>query len=253
MRGRTMSTNGSMSTSKLRRKILLWFACLVVAIVALLGSLYAIFVPGLSSALNEPPAAETLIATWLLHQSVPEAAKKSVNPLGADPADIAAGKELYREKCEVCHAYDGAGKTTIGSGEYPRPPALRSTAIAATPDGELFYHIRNGIRNTGMPAWDLPDPKIWQLVAFIRNLPEVAQMTPGAAAALSSAVPAAMPPGHGHYVGSIACKGCHEEVYARWRKTRMANVVRDPREHPDAIIPDLSKPNPVFSFTKDDV
>ena len=33
----------------------------------------------------------------------------------------------------------------------------------------------------------------------------------------------------------------------------MANVVRDPREHPDAIIPDLSKPNPVFSFTKDDV
>ena len=33
----------------------------------------------------------------------------------------------------------------------------------------------------------------------------------------------------------------------------MANVVRDPREHPDAIIPDLSQPNPVFSFTKDDV
>jgi hypothetical protein len=25
------------------------------------------------------------------------------------------------------------------------------------------------------------------------------------------------------------------------------------REHPDAIIPDLSKPNPVFSFNKDDV
>jgi len=33
----------------------------------------------------------------------------------------------------------------------------------------------------------------------------------------------------------------------------MANVVRDPREHPDAIIPDLSKPNPIFPFTKDDV
>jgi predicted CXXCH cytochrome family protein len=33
----------------------------------------------------------------------------------------------------------------------------------------------------------------------------------------------------------------------------MANVVRDPREHPDAIIPDISKPNPVYPFTKDDV
>jgi hypothetical protein len=33
----------------------------------------------------------------------------------------------------------------------------------------------------------------------------------------------------------------------------MANVVRDPREHPDAIIPDFSKPDPVLTFTKDDV
>ena len=33
----------------------------------------------------------------------------------------------------------------------------------------------------------------------------------------------------------------------------MANVVRDPKEHPDAIIPDLSKPNPLLTFTKDDI
>ena len=43
----------------------------------------------------------------------------------------------------------GAEKPPIGAGEYPRPPALRSAAIAATSDGEVFYHIRNGIRNTG--------------------------------------------------------------------------------------------------------
>ena len=55
------------------------------------------------------------------------------------------------------------------------------------------------------------------------------------------------------YAGSAACKTCHPSVYERWKKTPMANVVRDPREHPDAIIPDLSKPNPVFPFTKDDV
>ena len=33
----------------------------------------------------------------------------------------------------------------------------------------------------------------------------------------------------------------------------MANVVRDPRTHPDAIIPDLSKPDPLVHFSKDDV
>ena len=236
----------------MRRKFLIWCAVMMVTIAAILGVLYAILVPGLSSARNEPPTAETIIATWLLHQSVPDAAKNAVNPLGADPADIAGGRELYRQKCEVCHAYDGGGKTIIGAGEYPRPPALRSTAIAATSDGELFYHIRNGIRNTGMPAWNLPDRQIWQLVSFIRHLPKVAAMSPEVATALSPDTSTTMPD-HGHYVGSVACKGCHEEVYARWSKTRMANVVRDPREHPDAIIPDLSKPNPVFSFTKDDV
>ena len=33
----------------------------------------------------------------------------------------------------------------------------------------------------------------------------------------------------------------------------MANVVRDPVQHPDAIIPDLSKPNPLVKFTRNDI
>jgi predicted CXXCH cytochrome family protein len=244
-----MSTSSPESPNTSRRRgALIWAVGVVAAIAALGGVLYAVFVPGLSSARQEPPAAETRLATWLLHQSVPDEARRAVNPLKNDDASIAAGKELYREKCETCHAYDGGGKTTVGAGQYPRPPALRSFAIQATSDGELFYHIQNGIRNTGMPAWNLPDRQIWQIVSYLRHLPQVASLFPAAAAA--EAVP---PPDHGHYVGSRACKGCHEEVYARWIKTRMANVVRDPREHPDAITPDISEPNPVYNFTKDDV
>ena len=54
------------------------------------------------------------------------------------------------------------------------------------------------------------------------------------------------------YTGSAACKTCHAATYARWQKTRMANVVRDPKEHPDAIIPDFSKADPaIVNFTKD--
>jgi predicted CXXCH cytochrome family protein len=55
------------------------------------------------------------------------------------------------------------------------------------------------------------------------------------------------------YMGSQSCQGCHAEIYERWQKTPMANVVRDPREHPDAILPDLAQPNPLVTFTKDDV
>ncbi|MGH9375432.1 MAG: cytochrome c3 family protein [Terriglobia bacterium] len=56
-----------------------------------------------------------------------------------------------------------------------------------------------------------------------------------------------------YYVGSKACEMCHEAIYQRWEKTPMANVVRDPRAHPDAIVADFSKPNPLVKFTKADI
>jgi hypothetical protein len=99
-----------------------------------------------------------------------------------------------------------------------------------------------------MPGWRMPDQDTWRLVVFVRNLPKVASLsarpsTDGPPATLVS----------GSYVGSAACQSCHAKIYERWKKTRMANVVRDPREHPDAIIPDLSKPDPLVTFTRDDI
>ena len=55
------------------------------------------------------------------------------------------------------------------------------------------------------------------------------------------------------YVGSTACGGCHAPTFERWKRTRMANVVRDPREHPDAIVGDFTTPNPLVTFTKDQI
>ncbi len=68
-----------------------------------------------------------------------------------------------------------------------------------------------------------------------------------------SLVLSAQPASTARYVGSAACQQCHSEIYARWKKTRMANVVRDPKAYPDAIIPDLTKPDPLVTFTKDDI
>jgi len=53
-------------------------------------------------------------------------------------------------------------------------------------------------------------------------------------------------------VGSARCEKCHSEIYTHWKKTPMANVVRDPKMHPDAITPDLNT-NTVAKFTKDQV
>ena len=234
---------------KHRRHIAMIAAILVLGGLALAAAhVYRSVIPGLSSARSEPPAIEVSIATWLLRASVPADDKARANPVGGDPADIAAGQTIFRQKCEVCHAYDGGGKTEIGAGQYPRPPALRSLNIMSLTDGELFYYIRNGIRNTGMPAWSMPDGQLWQLVAYVRHLPTAAALSPQLVA---DAAP--KPDTDAHYVGSAACKSCHTAIYDRWSKTRMANVVLDPKEHPDAIIPDLSRPDPLVTFTKDDI
>lgn len=56
------------------------------------------------------------------------------------------------------------------------------------------------------------------------------------------------------YVGSLACRDCHAAIYARWSKTRMANVVTDPKVHPEAVIPDFSKADPqIVKFKLSDV
>src|SRR5437868_7789697 len=55
------------------------------------------------------------------------------------------------------------------------------------------------------------------------------------------------------YVGSATCGDCHQTVYQRWAKTRMANVVTDPHVKPQVIIPDLSKPDPLVKFKLDDI
>jgi predicted CXXCH cytochrome family protein len=88
------------------------------------------------------------------------------------------------------------------------------------------------------------DNTSWKLVLFIRSiaLSTPQQMTEQVAAASTA-----------HYVGSVACQKCHAQIYERWKKTPMANVVRDPRESPDAIIPDLATNNVSPKFTKDQV
>ena len=222
----------------------------VAVIVAILVGLYALIVWEGSSARGQPPALEASVAQWLLYHTVPRDFRAMKNPLSTTPdsPDVSAGHEVYREDCELCHAYDGSGKSEIGSGQYPRPPDLRSADVQRMSDGELFYHIKNGIRHTGMPAWQLPDRKIWQVAAYLRNLPKVARPSSQASSAEPFEAVASA-----HYVGSAACKDCHTEIYDRWKKTRMANVVQDPHEHPDAIIPDLSKPDPLLTFTKDDI
>jgi len=199
-------------------------------------------------ATSEPSAIEAVVARSVRNFAIPRAARNEKNPLPATSENLEEGRENFRARCANCHGHDGSGLTPMGQNLYPRVPNLNSARTQSLTDGEIHYIIENGVQLTGMAAWGNPHLKTeqdagWKLVLFIRSLrgltgPEKERQSNAAATA--------------HYVGSRTCGKCHEDIYQRWEKTPMANVVRDPRTHPDAIIPDLST-NPFTKFSKDQV
>ncbi len=55
------------------------------------------------------------------------------------------------------------------------------------------------------------------------------------------------------FVGSESCKPCHQKVYYGWKNSRMANVLQDPKVHPEAVVGDFVHPDPIRTFSLDDV
>jgi hypothetical protein len=51
---------------------------------------------------------------------------------------------------------------------------LQPKAPSSYPGAGLLNRgaFKNGVRFTGMPAWDMPDDQIWRLVALMRQLPK---------------------------------------------------------------------------------
>jgi predicted CXXCH cytochrome family protein len=226
-----------------------WKKLLVVLVVlGLFAAVYAtVLIRRGFSTLDEPSALEKLVARTVRNLAIPAAARHENNPLKASPEILNEARDSFIDRCATCHGNDGSGQTQVGRNLYPKPPDLRSPQTQNLTDGQIRYIIKNGVRLTGMPAWSHPheeqDNDSWKLVLFIRDL---RQLSAGEKSAQQATAASA------HYTGSLACEKCHQQIYERWKKTPMANVVRDPREHPEAIIPDLAT-DPLAKFTKDQV
>jgi predicted CXXCH cytochrome family protein len=228
-----------------RKRVLLTLVMVVV-----LAAGYGIYVVRRGfSATDKPSALEMVMAQTVRNLGIPRSARSMHNPLTITPELLQEGRDNFTDRCAGCHGKDGDGHTGIGPNLYPKAPALRLPATQNLTDGEIHYIIRNGVRLTGMPALGNPhmaedDNTAWRLVLFIRS---ISLTTPQQKAEQVATA------GTAHYVGSAACEKCHTQIYERWKKTPMANVVRDSREHPDAIIPNLATNNVSPKFTKDQV
>jgi mono/diheme cytochrome c family protein len=130
---------------------------------------YGLLRSGSLSARDKPGFVEYAIANYALDLSIPAAAKRERNPIPATPDALVAGTKSFSENCAVCHGNDGAGRTNTAKGLSPGVPNLRAEHVQKLADGQMFYLIKDGIRFTGMPAWDLRDEQIWKLVLVIRQ------------------------------------------------------------------------------------
>lgn len=223
-----------------------WKVCvltlLCIAVVVIVGAVLAIH-HGFR-ATNQPSALETAAARAARNYSIPGTARDQKNPLAATPQNLQDARDTFLARCQNCHGRDGSGMTPMGESLYPRVPDLRAMPTQKLTDGEIHYIIENGVELTGMPAWGNPNPDdSWKLVLYIRRLRPLTHQEQAQETLTSSSA---------HYVGSQTCQKCHADIYDHWQKTPMANVVRDPRQYPHAIIPDLATNN-VYKFSKDQV
>jgi|SRR5579862_1004575 len=199
------------------------------------------------SARTEPSPFEKTLARTVRNLAIPRRERNEKNPLEVNSQTLTDARERFIARCSVCHGSDGRGQTQMGRSLYPRVPDLLSAQTQSLTDGEIHYIIENGVQLTGMPGWSNPHQETeddsWKLVLFIRDVRPLTD---------HEKLQESMTSASAHYVGSQSCRKCHTQIYEHWLKTPMANVVRDPREHPDAIIPDLAT-NTIAKFTMDQV
>lgn len=115
-----------------------------------------------------------------------------------DPERIRQGAGNYDAMCTGCHLAPGMAPTEISEGLYPAPPNLTRQPVSVA---EAFWVIKHGIKASGMPAWGkrMDDEYIWNMAAFLQQLPKLDQAQYAALVASSG--------GHSHGGGETEAHG----------------------------------------------
>jgi mono/diheme cytochrome c family protein len=113
---------------------------------------------------------EARIMPLVLHASIARHAPGDANPISVNEENLKAGASTYKGMCARCHSTPGSNPSVYGQSFYPPAPQLLG-GLSNYTDSQLFWTIKHGIRNTGMPAWGsmLSDDEIWQLVSLLKN------------------------------------------------------------------------------------
>ena len=98
-------------------------------------------------------------------------------PFAADETGLEAGAKIYMTQCSSCHGVPGTD-VDYARWMYPRAPQLwkkhRNNNVVGVSDdepGETYWKVANGIRLTGMPAYQhiLSETEMWQVSLLLRS------------------------------------------------------------------------------------
>ena len=118
---------------------------------------------------GQPAPAQQSGNGWTL----PADADQLKNPLPVDAKLIAAGRALFKDKCQRCHGPGGLGDGPDADPDVQEDMDLTSPRHAArNPDGVIFYKLWNGRRKPKMPAFkeQLTQDQAWTIVAYVQTL-----------------------------------------------------------------------------------
>ncbi len=111
-----------------------------------------------------------------MERSVHEHSRSVKIPSGInlrDPALAIEAADDYREMCLLCHGAPGQKAAFWTAGLYPRAPRLADRQELRWSDTDLYWIIKNGVKDTGMSAFGAThdDRELWALAALTRQLP----------------------------------------------------------------------------------
>lgn len=104
---------------------------------------------------------------------LPPAAAEDKNPLTVNDAVLAAGKKVFRSKCERCHGIEGKGDGPDAESAHKKDMDLTNPSrVSVNPDGVVFYKVWNGRQSPKMPAFseELSKEQVWAVVSYVQSL-----------------------------------------------------------------------------------
>jgi mono/diheme cytochrome c family protein len=153
------------------------FGILLGAILAPVAVVVWLYLGRVPVAVADPPLPQERLLTGAPLRARIQRELVATIPIPADGNILAAGAEVYRDQCAACHGFHGK-PSSFGAHMYPDAPPLwekhqdsNVVGVSDDPPAETYWKVANGIRLTGMPAFNqvLTDTQMWQVSLLLGN------------------------------------------------------------------------------------